>query len=106
MHGCAPWFHGHQRPWHAGLLYKRDRHLADILLHSLRADPNLVIGANEPYSVDDATDYTIPEHSEPRGLRQVGIQLRRNLIAEEAGQDEWAERLARALACASDALIE
>jgi predicted N-formylglutamate amidohydrolase len=80
--------------------------LADSLLHSLREDPGLIIGANEPYSVDDETDYTIPEYGERRGLLHVGIELRQDLIAEEAGQSEWAERLARALARASDALVE
>jgi predicted N-formylglutamate amidohydrolase len=88
MHSFAPWFHGHQRPWHAGLLYNRGCRLADILLPSLREDPSLVIGANEPYSVADETDYTIPEDGERRGLLRVGIELREDLIAEEAGQNE------------------
>ena len=56
-----------------------------------------MIGDNEPYAVSDATDYTIPVHGEKRGLLHVGIELRQDLIATAAGQDEWAERLARAL---------
>jgi len=106
MHSFVPSFHGYQRPWHAGLLYNRDRRLADVLLHFLREDPNLIIGANEPYSVDDETDYTIPEYGERRGLLHVGVELRQDLIAERAAQDEWAERLGRALAYASAALIQ
>ena len=106
MHSFVPSFHGYQRPWHAGLLYNRDRRLADVLLHFLREDPNLIIGANQPYSVDDETDYTIPEYGERRGLLHVGIELRQDLIAERAAQDEWAERLGRALAYASAALIQ
>ena len=106
MHSFVPRLHGHQRPWHAGLLFNRDRRLADVLLRSLREDPNLTIGVNEPYTVDDETDYTIPEHGERRGLLHVGIELRQDLIAEETGQNEWAERLTRVLACASDTLTE
>lgn len=106
MHSFVPSFHGYQRPWHAGLLYNRDRRLADVLLHFLRESPNLIIGANEPYSVDDETDYTIPEYGERRGLLHVGVELRQDLIAEEAAQDEWAERLGRALAYASDVLTQ
>jgi predicted N-formylglutamate amidohydrolase len=105
MHSFTPCFHGHRRPWHVGLLYNRDRRLADVLLRSLREEPDLVIGDNEPYSVDDETDYTIPHYGERRGLFHVGIELRQDLIATEAGQSEWAERLARVLERACDALI-
>jgi predicted N-formylglutamate amidohydrolase len=78
-------------------LYNRDARLAGELLRRLRAEPGLVIGDNEPYSAGDTTDYTIPEHGERRGLLHVGIELRQDLIGTEAGQSEWAERLARAL---------
>jgi predicted N-formylglutamate amidohydrolase len=72
------------------------------LLQRLRAEPHLVIGDNEPYSVGDSTDYTIPVHGEQRGLRHVGIELRQDLVATAAGQNEWAERLARALVSIAD----
>jgi len=97
VHSFTPRFHGNQRPWHAGVLYNRDARLAIELLRRLRTDPGLVIGDNEPYSVGDTTDYTIPEHGERRGLLHVGIELRQDLISAEAGQIEWTERLARAL---------
>jgi predicted N-formylglutamate amidohydrolase len=97
VHSFTPRFHGNQRPWHAGVLYNRDPRLAGELLLRLRAEPGLVIGDNEPYSVGDTTDYTIPEHGERRGLPHVGIELRQDLIAAEAGQSEWVERLARVL---------
>ena len=97
VHSFTPRFHGNQRPWHAGVLYNRDARLAGELLRRLRAEPGLVIGDNEPYSVGDITDYTIPEHGERRGLPHVGIELRQDLISTEAGQSEWTERLARAL---------
>jgi predicted N-formylglutamate amidohydrolase len=97
VHSFTPRFHGNQRPWHAGVLYNRDPRLAGELLLRLRAEPGLVIGDNEPYSVGDITDYTIPEHGERRGLPHVGIELRQDLISTEAGQSEWTERLASAL---------
>ena len=104
MHSFTPCYHGHRRPWHIGILYNRDHRLADVLLRSLRADPNLVIGDNEPYSVDDETDYTIPRYGEQSGIPHVGIELRQDLIAKAAGQSAWAERLAHVLERASDAL--
>jgi predicted N-formylglutamate amidohydrolase len=100
VHSFTPTFHGNPRPWHAGVLYNRDPRLAVELLRHLRAEPGLVIGDNEPYSVGDTTDYTIPEHGERRGLPHVGIELRQDLITAAAGQDEWVDRLARALVAA------
>jgi predicted N-formylglutamate amidohydrolase len=54
--------------------------------------------------VNDATDYTIPVHGEARGLISTGIEIRQDLIADENGQQQWAERLARILA-AVEALL-
>ena len=58
---------------------------------------DLVVGDNEPYRVSDLTDYTIPVHGERRDLPHVELEIRQDLIAEEAGQRAWATRLARIL---------
>jgi predicted N-formylglutamate amidohydrolase len=54
-----------------------------------------VVGDNQPYAVNDETDYTIPVHAEARGLMNSGIEIRQDLIADQAGQKQWADRLAR-----------
>jgi predicted N-formylglutamate amidohydrolase len=36
-------------------------------------------------------------HGEARGLTNSGIEIRQDLIADESGQQQWAERLARIL---------
>jgi predicted N-formylglutamate amidohydrolase len=61
----------------------------------LRHEADLVVGDNEPYAVSEATDYTIPVHGEARGLLNTGIEIRQDLIAEQIGQQQWADRLAR-----------
>ena len=73
------------------------RILPPLLLKPLRAEGDLVVGDNEPYAVSDETDYTIPVHGEARGLMNTGIEIRQDLIADESGQQQWAERLARIL---------
>jgi predicted N-formylglutamate amidohydrolase len=97
LHSFTPVYAGVARPWHIGTLYQRDTRLPRLLLKLLRAEPELVVGDNEPYAVSDETDYTIPVHGEARGLMNTGIEIRQDLIAEEAGQAQWAERLARIL---------
>jgi predicted N-formylglutamate amidohydrolase len=94
LHSFTPVYAGIARPWHIGTLYHRDRHLAPLLLKLLRAEGDLVVGDNEPYAVSDETDYTIPVHGEARGLINTGIEIRQDLIADAAGQERWADRLA------------
>jgi len=95
LHSFTPVYAGVIRPWHIGTLYQRDTRLPPLLLKALRAEAGLVVGDNEPYAVSDETDYTIPVHGEARGLMNSGIEIRQDLIAEAAGQQQWAERLAR-----------
>jgi predicted N-formylglutamate amidohydrolase len=97
MHSFTPVFIGVARPWHAGVLYNRDPRFAHLLMALLEREPGLVIGNNEPYSVTDASDYTIPVHGERRGLHHVAIEIRQDLIAGDDGQREWGALLARLL---------
>jgi predicted N-formylglutamate amidohydrolase len=97
LHSFTPVYAGVRRPWHIGTLYHRDKILPPLLLKALRAEGDLVVGDNEPYAVSDETDYTIPVHGEARGLTNSGIEIRQDLIADQSGQQQWAERLARVL---------
>lgn len=97
MHSFTPVFDAVARPWHIGMLYHRDRRLAEVLIDLLRREQNLVVGDNQPYRVTDASDYTIPIHGEQRDLLHVLIEIRQDLIADEAGQHRWAALLAQML---------
>jgi predicted N-formylglutamate amidohydrolase len=97
LHSFTPVYAGIARPWHIGTLYHRDKRLPPLLLKGLRAEAELVVGDNAPYAVSDETDYTIPVHGEARGLMNTGIEIRQDLLADSAGQMEWADRLARIL---------
>jgi predicted N-formylglutamate amidohydrolase len=105
MHTFTPRFLGMARPWHAGVLYNRDPRLARALLALLRREPGLVVGDNEPYSVSDLTDYGIVRYGERRGIPHVEIEIRQDLVADDAGQADWAQRLAPLLREASSALL-
>ena len=95
MHSFTPVMNGVQRPWHAGVLYHQDTRFAHPLLRALGAEGDLVVGDNQPYSVTPSSDYAVPVHGEGRGLVHVELEIRQDLIADEAGQQAWAERLAR-----------
>ena len=97
LHSFTPTFKGMARPWHAAVLYHRDPRFPRRLLALLKEEKGLIVGDNEPYSVRDETDYTIPVHGERRGLPHALVEIRQDLIADESGQRHWARVLARLL---------
>nr|WP_256438940.1 N-formylglutamate amidohydrolase [Synechococcus sp. CCY 9618] len=97
LHSFTPVHDGFRRPWHVGVLYGRDGRLGRRMLQSLAAEGDLQVGDNEPYAVSDASDHTLVVHGERRRLPHVELEVRQDLLATEAGQQEWAERLALGL---------
>ncbi len=85
------------RPWHCGILHDgANDGLARALLAALRAEGGLVVGDNEPYAMD-GIDYTIPRHAFAAGLPYAEIEVRQDLLADDAGVAGWSARLARLL---------
>ena len=103
VHSFTPVYLGAARPWQIGTLYGRDGRLARALHGLLAREGGFAVGDNQPYDVTDDTDWTLPVHGERRGLLHVGIEIRQDLIADEAGQARWAEILTRLLPVAAEA---
>jgi predicted N-formylglutamate amidohydrolase len=105
QHSMTNIFKGSRREMHAAVLYNRDRRFAGMVLDALRREPGLTIGDNEPYFVSDETDYTIPRHAEARGLPHVEVEIRQDLLLDEAGRSAWAQRMVRVLQEAEKILL-
>jgi len=97
MHSFTPVFKAVARRVEVGVLYHHETPLSRLMVDLLRAEGDLVVGANEPYAITDDSDYTVPMHGEARGLDHVEIEIRQDLIAEPTTQIFWAERMARVL---------
>lgn len=98
IHSFTPQLRGRTpRPWHVGVLWDEDDRIAAPLLERLRAEDELVVGDNEPYSGRLRGD-TMWRHGVCRGLPHVLIEIRNDLIADAAGQEAWAALLGRCLA--------
>jgi predicted N-formylglutamate amidohydrolase len=82
------------RPWHASILWDRDPRLAQPMLDALYAEGDLIVGDNQPYlgGLEGDTMWT---HGTSNGLAHCIIEVRQDLIRDEAGQTAWAKRLAR-----------
>jgi predicted N-formylglutamate amidohydrolase len=105
QHSMTNIFRGVRREMHAAILYNRDRRFAGLVLDMLRREADLHVADNEPYFVSDQTDYTIPRHGEARGLPHVEIEIRQDLLLDDAGQEDWARRIGTALRAAERAFI-
>jgi predicted N-formylglutamate amidohydrolase len=100
QHTMTDTFKGMRREMHAAVLYDQDRRFAGIVLEKLRRHEELLIAENEPYLVQ-LTHYTVPHQAEPHGLPYVEIEIRQDLVTDEAGQAGWAHRIAEALQAAA-----
>jgi predicted N-formylglutamate amidohydrolase len=82
-----------KRPWHCGVLYNQDERAARLAIPLLEGE-GLIVGDQQPYS-GKLLNATMNRHAEAHGRPYFGIEIRQDRIAGEAGQAEWAERLAR-----------
>ena len=95
IHSFTPSISSVPRPWHVGVLWDKDARLAIPLIAALRAEGDLIVGDNEPYSGRHPADYTIDRHAEGRGLAYAAIEIRQDLISTVPEQQAWGARLAR-----------
>ncbi len=94
IHSFTPQFRGRPwRPWHVGVLWDRDPRLVRPLMARLRAEPDLVVGDNEPYTGRLVGD-CMWVHGTSRGIPHALVEIRNDLIESPEGQDAWADRLA------------
>ena len=106
VHSFTPVLNGLARPWAVGIIFGGDRRLADPLIAGLNDDGSLVVGVNEPYSPADRVFYTHERHAEPRNLPSAMIEIRNDLIEDQASQRAMAVRLAGLMNEAMTALVD
>jgi predicted N-formylglutamate amidohydrolase len=97
IHSFTPFWKAFARPWHAAVLWDVDPRMAQPLIAGLRDEAGIVVGDNEPYDGALQND-TMYRHATMRGLAHALIEVRQDLISDEVGVEEWADRLANVLA--------
>jgi predicted N-formylglutamate amidohydrolase len=94
MHSFTPTYKGTRRHLDLGVLHDRDSRLADLVLRLCGRMKDIVVRRNEPYGPQDGVCHTLNLHGGARGLHHVMLEIRNDLINQEAGQTQWASRLA------------
>ena len=97
VHSFTDCYQGFARPWHFGVLWDQDEELAKRLLANFTTiaqdhDPILVVGDNEPYHARNPLGYSLVAHAASKNVEMALIEIRQDLIADEAGQ-RWAAEI-------------
>lgn len=97
LHSFTPVLGMQARPWDIGVLHDRgETAFARVLLGRLGDGGQWCVGDNEPYYMDE-TDFTVPYHAYPRDLPYAEIEVRQDLLADDAGIEAMAAALGAAL---------
>lgn len=93
IHSFIPMLGAKLRPWSIGVCYGQDRILADLFLAELGRVLDSGVGDNQPYSIENSIDYTLPHHAGRRGLQHVMLELSRDQLRFDSSISRWTERL-------------
>ncbi|MSR10548.1 MAG: N-formylglutamate amidohydrolase [Gammaproteobacteria bacterium] len=104
IHSFTPSLFGVDRPWSIGVCYRKDQELARRWLAALRVNIKgkfgnnsaELVGDNEPYSIEEGCDYTIPVQGESRGIPSIMLEIRQDKIQDPAGVQLWSDIIAEA----------
>ncbi|MEW9614748.1 N-formylglutamate amidohydrolase [Shinella sp. S4-D37] len=86
MHSFTPVYFGQPRAVEIGILHDADARLADAMLAAAGKAGPYDIRRNAPYGPEDGVTHTLKEHGLSNGLANVMIEVRNDLIKDEAGQ--------------------
>ncbi len=95
IHSFTPRLHnGKPRPWHISFLYRDPCSRGDELASLCKQlFPELTVGRNEPYFIDEKTDWFVPVCAEPRNIPHSLIEIRNDQLRTPEQIEQWVERL-------------
>ncbi len=94
IHSFTPTFRGVIREVEIGVLHDQDSRLADVMLDCAAQHTRRRVMRNAPYGPADGVTHTLKEHAQSRGLVNVMLEIRNDLIRGPAEQDAMAKMLA------------
>ncbi|MFN3363810.1 MAG: N-formylglutamate amidohydrolase, partial [Allorhizobium sp.] len=80
----TPVYFGKPREVEIGILHDTDSRLADAMLEAAAGGPYRV-ERNSPYGPEDGVTHTLRLHALPQGFANVMIEVRNDLVRDEAG---------------------
>lgn len=97
IHSFTPVYNGIARDVQLGILHDADHRLADAMLSGAPAITQLDVQRNKPYGPEHGVTHTLRTHALPRGLLNVMIEIRSDLLDTQDRCKAVAALLARLL---------
>ena len=94
IHSFTPIYLGQTRDVEIGVLYDADQRFADAFMRQAGDQPRFNIQRNQPYAPTDGVTHTLKHHALSRGLLNVMLEIRNDLISTPEQQKKMAEYLA------------
>ncbi|WP_120498768.1 N-formylglutamate amidohydrolase [Kiloniella sp. EL199] len=95
MHSMTHEMAGVARPWPVCVLWNQDPRIPLPLIETFTRQ-GFTCGDNVPYSGRDDHGHTMERHADRRGLPNVLIEIRQDLISDQAGIDQWTAHMINA----------
>ena len=104
IHTFTPVYQGRSRSLKLGVLHDSDNRMADGVLNALASSTAMKVERNQPYGPRDGVTHTLKEHGSKRGIANVMIEIRSDLVETKAQQEEIGTLLSKAIIAAADNL--
>ncbi len=82
LHSFTPVYFGQRRRVEIGVLHDTDARLADAMLETAARHTPLIVGRNDPYGPEDGVTHTLRRHGLTRGIPNVMIEVRNDLLGD------------------------
>ncbi|WP_419902007.1 N-formylglutamate amidohydrolase [Kiloniella sp.] len=107
VHSFTPTYKGEKRDVEIGFLHDEDERFAKGLIKSFALETDIYdLRLNEPYAPIDGVTHTLTEHALSRGLMNVMLEIRNDLISDKASQLKMANQLSQAALEARAVLVK
>ncbi len=93
IHSFTPIYLGQKRAVEIGVLYDADQRFADAFMRQASQQPGFNIQRNQPYAATDGVTHTLKTHALPRGLQNMMLEIRNDLISTPEQQQKMAAYL-------------
>lgn len=90
IHSFTPVYFGQPRDVELGLLHDSDDRIALAMTRNSGLIPHRLVRLNEPYAASDGVTHSLRKHALSRGLANVMIEVRNDLLRDEHGINDMA----------------
>ena len=93
VHTFTPVYFGKYRSVEIGLLHDDDSRLVDAMLTHTDKLPGVIVARNEPYGPQDGVTHSLKIHAGRRGLPNVMIEIRNDLVRSAKQVEQVAQQI-------------